>query len=743
MQRRRIASPAADDFFGRRSDEFSGCLAGSPSRDQPTQAARWIGQNGNGGDGNSALRQPGSAFSNGWLYLALLCWTLILPAAETAQAGNAMELLTNAAQVKALSVAQAAEKIPVRVQGVVTGEGKDGIVIQDATMGIFIYSGTNNLSWVHRGDLVEIIGVSDPGEFAPVILQNSVRKIGTAPIPLPMPLDYEELTSGSADGQWVEASGIVRDCKPVGNYEFKLTLASGGMRLTVQFFGATNVVESLVDAEVRLRGIIFYQFNHSRQILSPVMMVPDSPQLTVEKPAPAEPYSAPLRQPQSLMLYSPKDLRHHRVRMPGMVIHQISGQAIWLRAAGQGLRVETRQVFPLQPGDTIEALGFPGSGDYTPILEDAIYRKTASATNSPAPLRVNKKVDALAHDADLIQLEGELQELTRTINGWQVTLNWNNLSLLATLQDLQPLPANWEPGSFVQITGICHVTTDSPSTAGGIREPREFQLLLRSPADLRVVKNKLWWTTTRILVLLGLATILSLLAVASVAWMARQRLREQALRRKMAEAEFSAMFAERNRIAREIHDTLAQGLGAISMHLEMVKEQLNREPAKVLKHLDIAHQMARQSLGEARNSIWNMRSQILENTDLASALEGILHQLTEGTDIKSQFTVTGAARRLASAIENNLLRVGQEAITNAVRHSQARSLVVTLDFSPSEASLSVRDDGSGFDPAQLPAGTHFGMIGQRERTAQMGGKLEVISSPGQGTEVQVSIPIYE
>jgi signal transduction histidine kinase len=515
------------------------------------------------------------------------------------------------------------------------------------------------------------------------------------------------------------------------------------MRLTVQFFGPTNVVESLVDAEVRLRGICFYQFNHSRQILSPVLMVPESPQLTVEKPAPANPFTAPLRQPQSLLLYSMEGVRRHRVRVQGTVLHQVPGQALWLRDAGHGLRVETRQALALEPGDQIEALGFPGSGDYTPVLEDAIFRKISPGTNAPLPLSVQEKNDALEHDADLIRLEGELIELTRTVNGWQLTVNWKGLALDATMPKLQPLPKDWQPGSHVRLTGICRVTTDSPSTAGGIRQPREFQLLLRSIADVTVLQKSPWWTPARLVIAAGTAAGLSLLAAAFVAWLARHRLHEQALRRKMAETEFSAMFTERNRIAREIHDTLAQGLGAISMHLEMVKEQLGRAPEKAAKHLDIAHQMARQSLGEARNSIWNMRSQILENTDLASALQGILKQFTDDTEIHSQFTVTGPARRLAPAIENNLLRVGQEAITNAVKHAHAKNISATLHFSAAEAGLIVRDDGSGFDPAHPPGGGHFGMLGQRERTAQMGGKLEVTSAPGQGTEVRVRIPIYD
>ena len=211
----------------------------------------------------------------------------------------------------------------------------------------------------------------------------------------------------------------------------------------------------------------------------------------------------------------------------------------------------------------------------------------------------------------------------------------------------------------------------------------------------------------------------------------------------MAEAEFSAMFAERNRIAREIHDTLAQGLGAISMHLEMVKDQLGREPDKVARHLEIAHQMARQSLTEARESIWNMRSQVLENGDLAEALQGILRQLTDGTATQGEFTASGNVRRLAPVIENNLLRLGQEAVANAVKHAHAKKISVVLMFTDRQVALTVRDDGGGFDSAQPPTGSHFGLRGQRERTAQLGGKLAVQSAPGHGTEVTVQIPIYD
>ena len=665
---------------------------------------------------------------------------LLLPGVKAKATGT---VLTNAAQVRALSANDAMHRLPVRFTGVVTGEGKTGVVVQDATAGIFLFSGTNDYSWLKRGDLIAVDGVSDPGEFAPVVWPRTLTKVGTAPIPAPRVATVDSLASGVLDAQWVRVNGIVRECRMVQRYEFKIIIAVGGMRLPVQYFGPTNAL-GLVDAEVQLTGICFYQFNQSGQILNPLLMAPGEKYLEVVKPPPASPFTTPLREPQSILRFTPEDTHRHRVRVLGTVLHQLPGQTLWLHYNGHGLRVQSPVTNALTPGDLVEVAGFPANGDFSPILEDSTFRIAAPATNAPEPVKVTSKLNALKHDADLIRLSAILTDITRSFNGWMLTFNWQGNTLLASLPPTGTIPDDWQTGSLIQLTGICHATADAATFigGGGPQTAREFQLLLRSPADLVVLQRPPWWTTGRILILLLIMTGSSLLIAAAISWIARQRLREQALRRATAEAEFTAMFAERNRIAREIHDTLAQGLGAISMHLEMVKEKLGREPEKVAKHLDIAHQTARLSLGEARNSIWNMRSQVLENSDLVSALRGILEQLVDDTEIRHQFATSGAVRRLAPAVENNLLRVGQEAITNAVKHARAKNIEVTMEFAEADVCLTVRDDGGGFDPARASGGGHFGMIGLRERTAQMGGKLNVESSPGQGTVVKIRIPIY-
>ena len=226
----------------------------------------------------------------------------------------------------------------------------------------------------------------------------------------------------------------------------------------------------------------------------------------------------------------------------------------------------------------------------------------------------------------------------------------------------------------------------------------------------------------------------------AIFWDIRRRLQEQAAARHQAEGEFKAVWNERNRMARELHDTLAQGLSAISMQLELVKRKLPADsPARSV--LEETREMTKSSLAEARNSIWNMRSQVLETGDLATALEGILKAMPNGCGIEGSVHVVGTLRRLAPVTENNLLRIGQEAIVNAVRHARCGRIEVTLAFGERQVALSVHDDGQGFDPEHPPRSEGgFGLAGMRERAEQMHGEFHVISAPGKGTMVRVTVP---
>src|SRR5262249_41486891 len=153
-----------------------------------------------------------------------------------------------------------------------------------------------------------------------------------------------------------------------------------------------------------------------------------------------------------------------------------------------------------------------------------------------------------------------------------------------------------------------------------------FQLWLRSPSDVVTIKEPPWWTPRRVILVLVMVTVGAVAITGFVVWLGRRHICEQARARVVARAGFAAILFERNRLAREIHDTLAQGLAATSVQLRLAKKQVSGASEQLEHHLDAAQNLVRGSLQEARNSIWNMRSHVLETGDLAAALGGILEQ---------------------------------------------------------------------------------------------------------------------
>ena len=671
-------------------------------------------------------------------------------AAVLAASGSAAEIgLTNAAQVRALTPGQALEHPRARLSGVVISESEsegDGVVLLDDTAGIYISGPFSTLNQLHLGDAVEIEGVCDPGEFAPILLLKSFHKIGREKVPEPRPATYEQMISGSLDAQWVEVAGVIRHCEPaaLGPRRWKFDLATGGGRLTVVVI-ATNSPEPLVDAEVRLRGICFYQVNQNRQVIQPELLVPYETLVRVESPAPPEPFSTPVCSIGSLLQFSPNGTYGHRRHVQGVVTAcQPHGQ-LWIQDESGGVRAFIRQTNALALGDEVDVLGFPIRGGYSPVLEDAVYRKTGSGS-APSPICLKNPAQALHDDARLVCLEASLAEIKPSFDGYQLKLAEGGESFTAVLawpEAPASLPATWQMGSRVRLTGICSVVVDTyHSPASGVTHPSTFQILLRSTDDVAIIKPAAWLSWERGVWFLGGTSVALTAIVMAVFLLAHRRLREQTTQRELAEMELTAILKERNRVAREIHDTLAQGLGAISIQLELVRDSLAADANGAQDHLNQARNLVRSSLADARNAIWNMRAQVLEQGDLAEALDRILQQITNGTNVKCRLTQSGQARRLAPQVENGLLRLGQEAITNAVRHGRPTEVLVELEFGAKSVKMLVRDDGIGFNvKCPPPSESGFGLLGMRERAEQLGGAMNLRSHPGRGTEIRIELPV--
>jgi signal transduction histidine kinase len=211
----------------------------------------------------------------------------------------------------------------------------------------------------------------------------------------------------------------------------------------------------------------------------------------------------------------------------------------------------------------------------------------------------------------------------------------------------------------------------------------------------------------------------------------------------VASARDAGVHDERERLAREIHDTIAQGLAGIVAQLQAARSGGDR-PGDRERHLDTAAELARSTLVEARRSVQALRPEPLEAARLPDALADVAARWTEVSGVPAAVTTTGTARQLHPEVEIALLRTGQEALANVGKHAAASRVGVTLSYMEDVVTLDVRDDGIGFDPAGLtgePAdGSGFGLTGMRQRVARVAGHLEIESAPGEGTAVSATVP---
>jgi signal transduction histidine kinase len=279
-----------------------------------------------------------------------------------------------------------------------------------------------------------------------------------------------------------------------------------------------------------------------------------------------------------------------------------------------------------------------------------------------------------------------------------------------------------EEGATLDVSGICQVSVD------GVGNPTSFKILVPGPDQVTVVEKASFFTAKRLLVMLSLALGVLVAVILFAYVMSRRNLRLAAEMR-----ERNAVTAERSRLARDLHDTLEQGLTGIHLRLHSIGPEEADASGETREHLQAVDSLVRQCHAEMRQSIWNLRSVALEKFDLAEALERAAKSLTLGSNIRVDAKQSCASGRLPALIEDNLLRIGQEAITNAVKHAKPSVITIDLHVSAKRAILSVADDGTGLRQAAAPG--RFGLTGMHERARRIGGTLRVDSNPHGGTTV--------
>ncbi|EDY84680.1 Histidine kinase domain protein [Verrucomicrobiia bacterium DG1235] len=671
---------------------------------------------------------------HGWLCLLATCTFALHPLAATESP------LTDIDLIKTLSREEAATRIPVLVEGTVILTESYAFVLHDGQSGIFVYGKDNQA--LPFGTKIRLEGSTERGEFAPSVRATRITVLGQDTV-TPLPIEnLDELESGTLDCQWIEIEGTLRNAQggsdAISFLASYATLAAGPKRLHLAFSETPfETVQSWVGARVRIRAACLHFFNSHGQLYGARLIVPNTDSLAILENA-LPPESVPLVKIESLLRYSPQKTAQTRVHIRGTVTYKNSPTELYLQEGQRGIFVHAIDPPPIEIGDTINVLGFTRRGLYSPEIEDAVIEISGqNQTLLPRPLSVE---EAKTADGELVQVEATLIDSSITTDSTRITLKSDNTTFTASIPHLEKPPSLPAPGSRLQLAGIARVDRAPDSGTPFPWLPTSFELLLRSPQDLLVLQRPPISTTVWIFATATAATSLSLLIAAAFWWISHKKLAEQQRRRIIREAEFAAMIKERMRLAREIHDNLAQGFTAVSIQLETAKHKLPAAAAPVRSHLDQASALVRESLADARRSIQGLRHESLSNADFLAALERIAGRVLKDTPIAFQQELKGDVARLGAEAENELIAIATEAITNTVKHAQAKRIQISCQIHEAHGTLSISDDGIGFRKDQPPP-SGFGLQGMQERAAKIHATLTLDSSPKQGTRITIHIPI--
>jgi signal transduction histidine kinase len=566
-----------------------------------------------------------------------------------------------------------------------------------------------------------------------------------------------------------------------------IELASGGYRLRAYVPIAPNVdPQSLVGAKVLLKGTAAAAFNAPlRHFLAVSLFVPRLADFIIEEPAPANPFDQPTIPLNGIAQYRKDSSPGNQVHVKGVVTYRRKGEDLFLQDATGGLQVKSRMTESVSPGEVIEAVGFPAVDNFLPVLEDAVFRKTAETRTilEPKAATTGELQEGL-HHADFITLRGRL--IDRLVRGigrgadradTQTTLVLQTTNFIFVAEKDTSAPNGFLTGipigSLVEANGICLLES------GDDGKIKSCRLLLPTSHDVRIIEKPDWLTPQRLLASLAVVVVVLLAAIGWTVMVAKRntilkslvreketakldlqrahdqleqrvvertaQLKVEMTARKESELQFRAVLTERTRLAQELHDTLEQTMTGIALQLDMVANLFGKIPNSASHHLKLARDLMRRSQMDLRRSVWGLRSRTEEQFNLTNALTASGQQITHNTGIRLEVKTDGEASPLSEVAEENLLRIGQEAVTNVVKHSGAAQVKIELHFSPRKTVLQIRDDGKGFDPKACagPKDGHFGLLGIRERTERLDGQVLITSAPGTGTCVRVEIPTDE
>lgn len=664
-------------------------------------------------------------------------WILLLTCGLSSQLLSAAtsksdSIYRTAASVLQLSPEQTRLGERVLLRGVVTRSEGVGLTIQDKTAGIWV--NCSHAESFSPGDLLVVDGTVAPGGYSPEINAVSAYKIGLSPLPRPKLVTFNQLSSGAEDAQYVSIVGVLRSVTTLSvPHEkdtgwLKIAMPDGTINATIPAEDA-EAASKLLDATIRVDAAALCAKNKNRQLTAPILDVGSIHNLIVLQPPPEDLFERPLYPIGRLMQYRSGTDRFHRVRVAGVVTLYEPGKRLVLEEGGEALLVMTTQVSKIELGDRVEALGFLAPEDSGPILEDAVLRFVSHAEPMQPTLVKLADITSGALRYNLVKVEGRLLRRVDEPSQGALLLQSDSNILVVEIPETvdRTVLRRLQEGSTILVSGITMVEVEGNMDFGPGAARVSSKLLIRSSGDIQIVNPPSWWTTLHVIYLAAIFALFSLVFLALVVYNRIERWKLQ------------AVLEERERMAHEIHDTLAQSFAGIGFQLQAIRKAIPAGMPNLHDQVELARDLVRHSHKEARRSLKPLALDKSENVDVLPSLEECAHKMVEGGSVEIAVASAGVVRTLPQHIASCLVRIGQEAIANAIRHADPDRLDVLLTFEKNTVCLLVKDDGKGFVKSGDLLG--FGLRGMRKRAAGISAKLEILSQPGEGTEVEVTVPL--
>jgi hypothetical protein len=401
----------------------------------------------------------------------------------------------------------------------------------------------------------------------------------------------------------------------------------------------------------------------------------------------------------------------------------LTSPVLYIQDSTGGLAISSSNPHaPLQIGDEIEVRGDAYLHDFSSELRNAdIHVLWSHMPVSPVSVAASQAATG-AFDAQYVEVQGRLEEKHEDGDGTgTLTLEDESQSFIAVVPGLGNSPhlKTLKEKSKLRLRGICLI--DSRYT----HDLTAFAILLPSSGDIEVLEGPPWWSTEHILELTACIVLLSFAGMTGFLLVGRWRMQ--------------AVLDERQRLAHEMHDTLAQSFAGLGFQLQAIRDDV-KDGIDITSQLELAQGMVRNSHEEARRSISALRPEHLESLGLLSALEECARRMiSQSSSVEIRTRSEGALQNIPLRVSDTLLRIGYEAIANAIRHAQCTRLTISLECGRSNVEMIVEDDGVGFVVSSDSAG--FGIRGMHKRAESISAHITIDSAPGRGTAVHVLAPL--